>query len=94
MTNLLPYAICWGVLAIVVIGLALWRRAVSANEDDCVHLSGDAGYIKEQAQMAGRLEAIDKWGKSLTIVLAISGVALGVIYIMQLWDSSSKMSPW
>lgn len=92
MTNLAPFAIGWGVLAIVVIVLAFWRRAVSAREDDCVHLSGDTASIQEQAQTAGKLEAIDKWGKLLTVVLAVSGVALGVLYAMQLWDATSRQA--
>ncbi len=39
MTNLMPYAIAWAILAAVVIGLALFRRSIAAKEDDTLHLS-------------------------------------------------------
>lgn len=90
MTNLLPYAIAWGVLVLVVIGLAVMRRSVAKKEDDFVHLSGDASVIANQADVAAKLESIDKWGKILTIVAVVTGAALAVIYGMQLWEASAR----
>ncbi len=63
MTNLLPYAIAWGVLVLVVIGLAVMRKSVAKKEDDFVHLSGDMSVVANQTEVASKLEAIDKWGK-------------------------------
>lgn len=91
MTNLLPYFIAWGALAIVVLILALMRRQVSAREDDSLHLaSGEAAMVTDQVQMAKRLDIIDKWGKLLTILLAVSGVALGSVWALRLWEEVSR----
>lgn len=89
MTNLLPYAIAWGVLVLVVIGLAVMRKSVAKKEDDFVHLSGDMSVVANQTEVASKLEAIDKWGKMLTIVAVITGAILAVVYALQLWDASS-----
>lgn len=90
MTNLLPYAIAWGVLVLVVIGLIIMRKNVAKKEDDFVHLSGDTSVIATQAEVATKLETIDKWGKILTIVAVVTGAILGVVYGMQLWEASSR----
>jgi hypothetical protein len=90
MTNLLPYAIAWGVLVLVVIGLAIMRKNVAKKEDDYVHLSGDMSVVATQAEVATKLEGIDKWGKILTIVAVITGAILGVTYGLQLWEASSR----
>jgi uncharacterized membrane protein len=89
MTNLLPYAIAWGVLVLVVIGLAVMRKSVAKKEDDFVHLSGDMSVVANQTEVASKLEAIDKWGKMLTIVAVITGAILAVVYALQLWEASS-----
>ena len=90
MTNLMPYAIAWAVLAVVVLALILMRRQISAHEDDSLHLSGGTAVVTEQVSVAKKLEAIDKWGKALTIVLVVSGLALAVVYGMGVWDATSK----
>ena len=90
MTNLIPYAIAWTALAVVVMVLALMRKQIASHEDDSLHLSGGASIVTEQVAMAKKLEAIDKWGKALTILLVVAGLALGIIYGMSLWDATSK----
>jgi len=83
--NLLPLAIFWGVLAIVVVFLIIYRKAVTNREDDSIHLEGNVA--TEQVTLAHRLAAIDKWGKTLTIVVAVYGVALAAIYLYQVWNA-------
>ncbi len=91
MSNMLGYAIAWGVLALVVIVLAVMRKIVSSHEDDTLHLSGDASaVVSEQTAIARKLEMIDKWGKLLTIILVISGLVLGGIYAYDVFMSSSS----
>lgn len=92
MSNLLPYAIAWAVLAVIVAALAIARKTVSSGEDDSVHLGGgSAAAVSEQLTVAKKLEAIDKWGKILTVILAVTGVILAVLYGLQMWDATSKV---
>ena len=41
--------------------------------------------------IAKKLEMIDKWGKILTIALAVTGLILAILYGMQVWDESSRV---
>ena len=83
--NLMPYAVFWGVLAIVVLFLIVYRKQVSSREDDSLHLEGSGP--TEQVALAHRLASIDRWGKMLTIVVALYGVALAAIYLYQTWNA-------
>jgi len=90
MTNLLPYAIAWAVLALVVVILAFIRKHYSAEEDDTLHLGGGADVaVEHQQATAKKLAVVDKWGKVLTIVMVVTGLALGIIYGLQMWEASS-----
>ena len=85
-----PYAIAWGVLGVIVLLLALIRRKVADKEDDTLKLSaGEAAHIVNQEQLAKKLATIELWGKSLTILLVVTGVALGLLYGWQMWEASS-----
>jgi len=83
--NLLPYAIFWAVLAIVVVFLIIYRKSVSSHEDDSIHLEG--GMPSEQVALAHKLAVVDRWGKTLTIIVAVYGVALAAIYMYQIWNN-------
>jgi len=91
MGKLIPYTIAWSALAIVVVALAVRRKMVSSKEDDMLHLGADSTAIaNQQLMVAKRLESIDKWGKSLTIVLALTGLVLAAFYGLALWEESSR----
>jgi len=83
--NLLPYAIFWGVLALVVVFLIIYRKTVSNREDDALHLVGDAP--SQQTSVAHKLLVIDRWGKTLTAIVAVYGIALAAIYLLQIWNN-------
>jgi hypothetical protein len=76
--------ISWLVLGVCVAVLALYRKLVSSREDDFLHLaSGQSHLISKQTDLSQRLQKIDFWGKTLTIVLAVYGLALLGIFIYQ-----------
>jgi hypothetical protein len=83
--NLLPYAVFWGVLAIVVVLLIIYRKAITNREDDSIHLEGNVA--TEQISLAHRLQLVDRWGKTLTIVVAVFGVVLAAVYLYQVWNA-------
>lgn len=90
MSNLTPYAIVWGVLALIVIFLAFWRRHVASQEDDTLHVTGPETVLSQQMTVARKLELIDRWGKVLTVILAITGLILAVLYGMYIWEATSR----
>ena len=83
--NLLPFAVFWGVLALVVLALIIYRRSVTANEDDSIHLEG--GAPSAQVALDHRIGSIDRWGKTMTAVTVVYGVILAAIYLYQVWNT-------
>jgi hypothetical protein len=92
--NLIPFVIAWGLMATVVIALAVYRKMVAGRTDEVVHLSGlEASVVNQQAEMARKLELIDKWGKTLTLVALITGLALCGVYLYQVWVETANYVP-
>jgi len=82
--NLTPAVVIWAVLAIVTLGLALYRKLISACEEDLIHLGpGEERHIPEQVALASKLKAIDRWGKTLTVITIAIGLAMAALYLYQ-----------
>ncbi len=79
-----PAIVIWAILAIATLGLALYRKLISAGEEDLIHLGpGEERQIPEQVALAGKLKAVDRWGKTLTIITVAIGLVLAAIYLYQ-----------
>ncbi len=77
-------------LALVVIVMIAWRKAVARGEDDSLHvLQGDAP--PQQAAVAHKLDTIDKWGKTLTVIAVAFGLLVGAVYVYQVWVQSARL---
>ncbi len=77
--NLLPLLVVWSVLALVVLTLFIWRQVVSSHEDDSLHVMH--GALSQQTSLAHKLDAIDKWGKILTVISVVFGLLIAAAYI-------------
>lgn len=85
--------VAWSLLALVVLGLAIYRFMVARQEDDFLHVREDeVELIAAQGAIARKLETIDRWGKLLTVVALIWGLALGGYYIYLSWLSLNAQS--
>ena len=88
MSPYVPFVALWAVLAVAVIGLIVYRRFVSASEDDMNHISDASGTVtSQQVTVAQKLDQIDKWGKTLTVITVVYGVVLASVYVYQSWMS-------
>jgi hypothetical protein len=82
----LPLVTAWGALALMVIGLAMYRRMIAGHEDDSLHFHDkDVQLVAAQGVVAHKLEVIDKWGKLLTVVTAVTGLALAGYFVYWSW---------
>lgn len=82
----------WGAMACVVIALAIYRKVVATNEDDMVHLrDSEAQLVNQQTAVARRLDGIDVWGKRLTILVALLGVAIACYFLYGQWVASTQL---
>jgi len=80
------YFAIWGALALVVLTLAVYRIMLDHREDNVVHLTGtEAGLVPMQAQLAGKIKTVSRWGETLTIVLAVYGLILVAIWGYHAW---------
>ena len=88
---LTPFVAGWVVLACIVAALALYRRSISSREDDMLHVSdGESARISKQADVAHRLDVVDRWGKVLTLVVTVYGLLLAAAYTYQIWTEGSR----
>jgi hypothetical protein len=64
-------------LATTTLALALGRLLIVRSKgDECLHLvDSDVPLIEKQKAAARRLEIVDVWGKTLTILTVLSGIA-------------------
>jgi hypothetical protein len=76
--------------AAAVIVLIAWRKVVSRGEDETLHVM-DTGAVSHQVDVAHKLDAIDKWGKTLTVITVVYGLALGAFYMYQSWVQMSRI---
>lgn len=83
--ELMPYSIAAFALVLAVLVLALWRKVVAKHEDDTLHVLSDSSVVRQQAAIAHRLEVIDTWGKTLTVVTALYVIVLFALYVYQQW---------
>jgi hypothetical protein len=73
--------IVWALLTVVVITLALYRKFAARNQDAFVHLTeSEAPIISQQVTVARKLDKLDFWGKTLTVVdISFLIVLVGII---------------
>ena len=88
--NLLPFTVTWVILAVIVLGLILYRKMIALTEDDKLHISdSEAGLVAQQIFVAHRLEVIDRWGQLLTVIAFVYGIAVASGYLYQAWVTAS-----
>jgi len=73
----LPLFTTFCLLAAATLGLALYRMLiVRVKGDDCLHvLDSDVPLIDKQSFAERRLKTVDVWGKTLTILTLLAGIA-------------------
>ena len=76
--------VLWGVLAAVVLGLIAYRKVISSQEEETLHLE-NVQEVSHQEVIAHKLDTIDKWGKTLTVLAVVYGLLLAAVYTYQTW---------
>jgi hypothetical protein len=82
--SFVPFAVLWVLLAMVVLMLVAYRKVVSLQEEETLHLA-NAAEANHQAVIARKLDSIDKWGKLLTVVAVVYGMLLFAAYTCHVW---------
>lgn len=83
--------IAWGILTVLVISLAVFRRVAARKEDEYVHLAeSEVPAIQQQVAVAHKLDRIDTVGKTLTVVDIAFGVVLVGLMFYNAWHQSME----
>ncbi|HUY14906.1 MAG TPA: hypothetical protein VMX16_14930 [Terriglobia bacterium] len=84
--NLLPYVIGFGVLVLTIAVMAIYRLSVGRRDDEMLHLAeSENRMVAQQVSTGKKIVWADFWGQLLTVVTAIYGLALLVIYLRGVW---------
>jgi hypothetical protein len=84
---MISFTVIWIVLAIATVALALYRKLIAMHEEDYIHLgAGEERHIPKQVAMARRLNVIDHWGKTLTVITMVFGLMLAAFFLYQQWQ--------
>jgi hypothetical protein len=90
--NITFFVVLWVVLGVATLALALYRKVLSNQENDVLALAaGEEGKIPGQVDLARKLETIDRWGKTITVLTAVVGLALACTYLYQAWLDPSAV---
>ncbi len=89
--NLIAFVVIWIALAVAVAGLAIYRMVVGTREEDSIHLGeGEAPVVGAQVKLFRKLESVERWGKALTVVTVLYGLAILAAYLYRAWQQSGK----
>ncbi len=93
MSNMTVHLVIWGVLATVVVFLAIYRRRLQGKTDQLLHvLDAEASQITAQAEVAKKLDKVDFWGKTLTVIVALYALAIAGMYLYKMFtDTTIRM---
>jgi hypothetical protein len=91
--NLIPYIVAWSILAVMVLGLALYRKILTFHGDDeFIHLAaGEEKMIPQQVARTTRLDFIDRWGQMLTIVTVAFGLLIVGVFLYTAFQASFQI---
>jgi len=90
--NLTVYIWTWAIMAVAVLGLALYKFTLSGHEDESLHVSEvEARQVAEQQQVFVKLNRVEFWGKLLTVLVILYGLAIAGAYLYHSWVQSSQV---
>ncbi len=76
-----------------MLALALVLKRGAGLEDDMLHVrDSEATLVSRQTQVARTLRVLDRWGKAITVVAVIYGVALLARLLYQVWEEGQHLS--
>ena len=89
--NLVLHLSLLGVLVLITVGVALYRKWLEDNCDHYIHLHNDthdASVVATQSAMCRRLEMMDKLRTALIVAVIIYGLAIAGLATYSAWNSA------
>jgi hypothetical protein len=90
--NIISMAISWGILTLVVVALAIYKRSLDGHIDEGIHFNtAEEAALRRQAAETHRSEVVERWGKALTAVVVLYGLVILGMLIYQQWNAAATM---
>ncbi len=78
------FVVLWGVLALVVLVLAIYRNLLGIHEG-ALHISGVTASLGDhELRQLRREDKIERWGEPLTVVVFLYGLFLASVYLYEI----------
>jgi hypothetical protein len=89
--NLSAYIVIWAALALVVLGLAIYRNLLGIREGTLHVSGGGASMVAQQIKGFRKEETIERWGERLTVLVVAYGLVLAIIYLYHLSEYGTRV---
>lgn len=90
--NIIPLAISWGILTLVVVALAIYKKSLDGHIDENIHINASEDVtLQRQAVETHRSEVVERWGKGLTAIVVLYGLVIVGVLIYHQWQAASNM---
>ncbi len=89
--NFIVHIGVWGVLTLVVIVMAIYHHMLVNQEDPTLDILENNTVAAEQSKVFKKANVVELWGKILTVVVVLYGLALAGAYVMQMWNQGLKI---
>jgi hypothetical protein len=82
----------WVVLTVVVLAMAAYRYLLVRHGDATLDLMESSKVAAQQTKFFRRADGIERWGKMLTAVVLVYGLALIVALLYHAWQVSLQVA--
>lgn len=87
--SLTLYVILWAALALVVVGMAIYRNILGIHEPS-LHVARRPETVEETKEF-NREETIERWGQRLTVIVIAYGLVLASAYLFIVSEHGLRM---
>ena len=88
--NLVPFVVVWIAVVLAVITLLFRHRSIAGKEDANLDVMETVSVAQQHVALEHKLAYVDKWGKILTAIAVIYGLAIAAFYVFQTFEQSSR----
>jgi len=79
------------VLLISVLILAGMRKVIGRQEEELLLHVGDPALVEKKSYVVHRVDTIEKWGKTLTVITLVYGLIVLGYYLYLGWQQGSHV---
>jgi hypothetical protein len=87
--NMTLLAGIWAAVFVSYVVVQILRSYNGREEDDNLHVLEGERVIAHQAEVAHRLDVLDRWKTILLVVAVVYGLALGAFHLYTVWVDGS-----